>query len=241
MMNFGRIFRKNPPLQGRVASSADIQDALWNDILIAEQDLCSRIQKWIAVSGEDFVPWAPHLNPERLVNCRVLTSRYHLLDLLPKNSVCVEVGTQEGRFARHIIDKTKPKALHLIDFDLRQLDASKLQTEISSGQIILHGGDSSAILSEFPDKFFDWIYIDGDHGYPGVKKDLAQAKIKIKDDGLIACNDYTHWSPAEVHPYGVPRAVNELCIEDDWELVYIALQGQGYHDVCIRRRIHEPR
>jgi hypothetical protein len=37
-------------------------------------------------------------------------------------------------------------------------------------------------------------------------------------------------------PYGVVRAVNELCLNDDWEFAYLALGNFGYMDVALRGR-----
>ncbi len=37
---------------------------------------------------------------ELLENCKVLSSRYDMLDRLPKNAVCCEVGTLKGDFAK---------------------------------------------------------------------------------------------------------------------------------------------
>jgi len=65
-------------------------------------------------------------------------------------------------------------------------------------------------MAAFPDPPFDFIYIDADHAYEGVVKDLAQAERKLKDDGWIVCNDYTLFSPLENIKYGVYRAVNEF-------------------------------
>jgi hypothetical protein len=91
-------------------------------------------------------------------------------------------------------------------------------------------------LENFPDNYFDWIYIDADHSYEGVKKDINKSKTKVKRDGLLVFNDYTPWSVAELIPYGVPKAVNEFCIANNWEIIYFALDSYfGYHDVAIRR------
>jgi hypothetical protein len=69
-----------------------------------------------------------------------------------------------------------------------------------------------------------------------VIRDIAAAKAKVAPSGFLLFNDYTFWSPTECMPYGVVRAVNELCLNDDWEFAYLALGNFGYMDVALRRR-----
>ena len=90
-------------------------------------------------------------------------------------------------------------------------------------------------MGELPDRSFDFIYIDGDHSYAGVVRDLEQAGRKIKDDGWIVCNDYTLYSPLEKSKYGVYRAVNEFCLRHNFEIRYLALHRWGYHDVALKK------
>ena len=44
-----------------------------------------------------------------------LQERQFLLDMMPKKSICAEIGVLHGDFADCIIKKVKPKRLHLID------------------------------------------------------------------------------------------------------------------------------
>ena len=55
-------------------------------------------------------------------------------------------------------------------------------------------GDSSEELSKFDNNYFDWVYIDANHLYEHVIKDLNIANQKIKKNGLIVCNDYIYSS-----------------------------------------------
>ena len=144
---------------------------------------------------------------------------------------------------KKIISIAKPKKLHLIDynFDLFKAEVSQeqktvFQEGIENGTIELHEGDSSTILASFADEYFDWIYIDADHAYEGVCKDIYQAYTKVKSDGMLIFNDYTNWSVCEIIPYGVARAVNEFCIANNWEIVFLALQSLGYHDIAIKKK-----
>lgn len=48
---------------------------------------------------------------------------------------------------------------------------------------------SEQALKLFSDKSFDLIYIDGDHSYKQIKKDIILAKKKIKKNGIICGDD----------------------------------------------------
>lgn len=203
-------------------------------------------EKWSNFDQNTFLISSPILQNCHVKNCRLIESRAKMLEDLPKDSVVAEVGTQYGRFAEKILSITKPKKLHLIDsnFDSFKAEVSQkqktvFQEGIDHGTIELHEGDSSTILSEFPDEYFDWIYIDADHAYEGVCKDIARGYTKVKADGMMVFNDYTNWSVCEIMPYGVARAVNEFCIANNWEIVFLALQSFGYHDIAIKKNSGE--
>lgn len=178
----------------------------------------------------------PPLERRHVMNCQVLPDRKVLAsEVLEEGAVAAEVGTLRGHFARTLLDAAEPRELHLIDIDMRRLERELLAPELESGRVITHEGDSVAILSSFPDAYFDWIYIDADHSYAGVKRDIEAAKQKVKPEGMLVFNDYTFWSPLELQEYGVVHAVNELCRNDGWELRYFALHRFMYCDVAVSR------
>jgi predicted O-methyltransferase YrrM len=178
---------------------------------------------------------APELPNDHLKNCRFLENRIEILKLMPKNGIIAEVGVDRGVFSKSILDLSSPRRVHLIDIDLSRLDYDNVQDGVTSGKCILHSGDSSVVLQEFKDSYFDWIYIDGDHYYEGVKKDIQSAKSKIKPGGFLVFNDYSVWSPVSMTHCGVARAVNEFCLGEGWEIVYFCFQSMGYNDVAIRK------
>jgi predicted O-methyltransferase YrrM len=183
------------------------------------------------------LPRDPMLEERHLTSCRLLPYREAILKQMPVGGVVAEIGVETGRFSRAILDICQPSRLHLIDIDLRRFDIRKqFASEIRAGVVCLHEGDSSPIVAGFADRSFDLIYIDGDHTYFGVKRDIEAARTKVKDEGLLVFNDYIYWSPAESMRYGVVRAVNELCLEEDWQIVYFALGAHMYCDVALKRR-----
>jgi len=58
---------------------------------------------------------------------------------------------------------------------------------------------------EFPNMFFDFVYIDADHLEPQVKNDCQNWWPKIKPGGIICGHDYN-----EPSNLGVTHAVNEV-------------------------------
>ena len=185
------------------------------------------------------LPWPPTLEQRHLENCRVAASREILIAKLhlPQGCRIAEVGVFKGDFSRHLFDTCHPAELHLIDLDLRSHRiAERFQPEIAAGRIILHEGDSSAVVRQFSEGYFDAIYVDGDHSYDGVRRDIDAAAARIAERGVLIFNDYTYWSPCECMRYGVMQAVNEFCLNTNWEVAYFALDGYMYCDIAIHRK-----
>jgi SAM-dependent methyltransferase len=191
----------------------------------------------ISVSGEPIV-WARQLTDRHVANCRVFPSREELISTMLVRAVCAEVGVQTGYFSAQILNRTAPRKLHLLDLSISQIRYDlypELRSAVESGTVQLHEGSSAQILSTFPDSYFDWLYIDGDHSFAGVVMDIKQAIRAVKPEGLIVFNDYVKYSPLELSQYGVMEAVNDLCLAQDFEMVAFALHGLGYFDVALRK------
>ncbi len=186
--------------------------------------------------GQRYFEFGDVVHDDALVHCQLIGNRHRAIETLPKGGIVAEVGTQTGQFADHIYEVAQPKRLHLFDLSLEWFDKNLLVEPIQQGIVQFHIGDSPSKLGEFPDEHFDWLYIDGDHSYGGVTKDIAQAVRTVKRDGVLVFNDYTVWSPLEVCNYGVLKAVNELVNGGEWEFLYLALHPWGYHDVALHRR-----
>jgi Methyltransferase domain len=185
--------------------------------------------------GEGLITQAPELLDEHLDHCAVVANRTALIGHLPRGGVVAEVGTLHGEFSRVILGVASPSKLHLIDHVIQPGVRELADDPRHGGVVQIHDGDSARILGSFDDGYFDWIYVDAQHEYAGVKRDIAAARRKVKPEGFLVFNDYTVWSHVEMQPYGVVAAVNELCHDDHWEFAYLALPPHMYCDVAVRR------
>lgn len=84
------------------------------------------------------------------------------------------------------------------------------------GVVHIHREASADAVSAFPDEYFDWVYLDGNHQYDFVKNDLESFCRKTKSNGLIAGDDYgrRNWP-------GVTQAVDEFVAEGLCDVVLI--------------------
>ena len=60
------------------------------------------------------------------------------------------------------------------------------------GSVKIHRDTSARALAGFPDAFFDWVYIDGNHEYDYVREDVEICLAKVKRDGYV-CGDDVNW------------------------------------------------
>ncbi len=194
----------------------------------------ARIKREFIAEGNSYHDPAPLLPQELIEDCKLLRDRYELLERIPKGGVCAEIGTDRADFAKKILDICDPKKLYLFEIDVSRIHRPNIDEAVSAQRCEVVEGDSAKNLEQFPSEFFDWIYIDGDHYYEGVKKDIELAAKKLKKGGMIVLNDYAVWSPVGMTHCGVARAVNEFCLENRYQFVYLALQTMMYNDVAIR-------
>jgi len=155
----------------------------------------------------------------------------------------VEIGVLRGDYSKIILERWHVGQLYLIDA-WRHLDSyvdmngqddkyhydCLIQTceNIKPWQNRAHiiRMDSSASANMFPDEHFDFVYIDADHSYEGVVRDMKAWWPKVKKGGLFCGDDYIPddgdiWltiqgkEPVYAGKFGVRRAVNEFVAKND--------------------------
>jgi hypothetical protein len=159
--------------------------------------------------------------------------RRAVLKVMPRGSVCAEIGVDRGDFSHRILQTVQPHRLHLIDpweymvsdeykesryggrfgGNQAQMDARyasvlrRFRSAIDAGQVVVHRAYSQDIAPDFDDDYFDWVYVDGNHLYEYVKQDLELFYPRLKPGGYIAGDDYISggWWQG-----GVKQAVDEF-------------------------------
>lgn len=154
-----------------------------------------------------------------------------------------EIGVWKGRSAAfmgvEIINSNKDIKLHCIDtfggsiehVDKREiLDGTLYDVCVNnlkpvSSVVEVFKNDSVLQAAAYEDKSFEFVFIDGDHTYDGVKRDIEAWLSKVKDGCILAGHDYG-W-PNDTGRWEVREAVEDFfrpmveevsfgCFADPW-------------------------
>lgn len=141
--------------------------------------------------------------------------RQYTLKHIKEGSVCAEIGVLSGGFSKEIL-KYNPEKLHLIDpwvhqdvidrcYSVSQEKMNNIYESVLTkfgklSNVEIHRKFSTDV--NFPKEYFDWVYIDGDHSYDAVKKDLTFYYPLIKRGGYLCGDDYGLWSNKPTSGFG---------------------------------------
>lgn len=180
-----------------------------------------------------------------------------LLKTLSIGGVGAEVGVYEGVFSKLLIQVLDPKTLYLIDpwqwraqwFVTHTSEEQKLMAEgnnTSEGDLLyekvkktfahtpsvkIMRKPSIEASKQFPDNYFDWVFIDGDHRYEPVLEDMRSWWPKVKVGGSLCGDDYAS-SAGDVSKKhqagnGVRFAVDEFLADNDLKAQFFQKKEDG--------------
>ena len=133
--------------------------------------------------------------------------------------VLVELGAWKGRSSAFWVVEAKNKSediqIHIVDTWLGSPEHTEEMTKNLyekflenmkplEGLYMAHRMTTDEAAGLFHDGSLDGVFIDADHTYEAVKKDIENWMPKIRKGGILAGHDYNNVWP------GVIRAVNEL-------------------------------
>lgn len=137
----------------------------------------------------------------------------------------VEIGTQRGEFARHLLNTWDGELVlvdawrHLADYrDIANVSDEEHANNFAAAQRVINDfparahivrGVSPEAAAQFPDGYFDAIYLDADHSKEAVLNDLAAWAPKVRAGGAYMGHDYVDGDFPE-GVFGVKSAVREF-------------------------------
>lgn len=175
----------------------------------------------------------------------VVRYREQLVDLMKEIGlplIACECGTAEGLFANTLMLRGIQK-FYLVDKweytpgqygdggfsqewhqnNLLQVQDRMLPYKNSPQSYTILQGDTVAMAEQVPDNSLGMVYIDADHSYEGVLRDIEAYYPKLVTGGVMAFHDYL--SP----DYGVQRAVEHWCTGSSYPLSAIIIIPE--HDI----------
>lgn len=166
-----------------------------------------------------------------------MKSRLELISLLKQLNlplVVAEVGVAEGRLSLEFLTSGVEK-LYLIDawetleqrgdggnskeWHNTNYDGMISRINPFKTKVTILRGLSYKMSEEIKDDELSMVYIDADHSYEGVKRDLNAFYSKVRSGGIIAGHDYTNTC------YGVFQAVQEFCKQNNYTPILIPENG----------------
>ena len=129
--------------------------------------------------------------------------------------IALEAGVLAGKNSKALLDGLNIKKLYLMDrwhehyehYHVPQIyDYVKgVFKEFSGDDRVCIIGSNSLEFELWPDNYFDYVYLDNDHSYEHVKKEVPFYWEKLKKGGMLCGDNYEQ--------PGVEKAVNEF-LED---------------------------
>lgn len=158
-----------------------------------------------------------------------LANRTELAKLFAEKGykVGAEIGTCYGFYAKTLFDNNPGLMLFCVDnWDNAETERRErvharsvewfCRNHLANDRAIIIKGDSADSARFIADGSLDFVYIDADHSYEGVQRDLIAWEPKVREGGIVSGHDY-YVFPNSGND-GVVRAVDEFVAEHGYDL-----------------------
>ena len=188
-----------------------------------------------------------HIDNDKLKNTKIFGDRFSAIEyIVPNNPRYLEVGVGDGHYSEHIVKYKNPKLMHLLDrYSMPDPIYGKytaethedfIKNKFKNNNPVTIKGESLKVLENLLGNEYDYIYLDASHDFDGVTYELNLASQMIANNGIIAINDYTYFSPIDKMEYEVVEAVNMFLFKNpEWYVYAYQLGHRGYADIYIKK------
>lgn len=171
---------------------------------------------------------------------------------MPTGGIVAEIGVQRGDYSSVILELSQPKTLYLIDCwevqpgEYEADPANRVNHQLFYEGILKKYADrpdvtvmkmySEVASQKFTDEYFDWVYIDANHGLEAVRSDLRLWWPKVKVNGFLCGHDYitADWPRTGLCDFiHVKEGVDEFCAIHQVSLQ--ALTKDKFASWCIQK------
>jgi predicted O-methyltransferase YrrM len=152
---------------------------------------------------------------------------FRLAQQVPADGKIVEIGSEYGRSAACFLMASKPSVTmvsvdlfpedHPLVGDLRATYVKNLHDAgIGDRKLAIVKHDSSSAGREWQFGAIDLLFIDGDHTYEGVLRDIEAWTPHVKVGGFVAFHDCANGANSHPLHFEVSRAVDEWKSAELW-------------------------
>jgi len=141
----------------------------------------------------------------------------------------VEIGVQGGKFSKILCEANPEMEFYGIDPWLEypelaiwgEQSGQDVGYEIAKATVpsncTLIRKKSMDALSDFPDNYFDFVYVDGNHEFIYATMDIHFWLQKVREGGIIAGHDYRPYYPRSfIHVFQVVNAFTQAYDIKPW-------------------------
>lgn len=130
----------------------------------------------------------------------------------------IEVGIDTGKTTFFLLDNIPNLKIYAVDMSIGKFYNKEVKEKYGDRLVPIQGF-SYDVADQFQDNSVDLVFIDADHSYESVKKDIIKYTPKLKTTGLLTGHDIDY--------PGVNKAVNELIKEFDVGPNFVWIKKQG--------------
>jgi hypothetical protein len=171
-----------------------------------------------------------HEIPEQMCSSPQPEFLYTLAKSVPTDGTIVEIGTCAGKslismaMARRSVIGSQ---VHSIDIEKHPCVEKYIEKAGVKSWTHLIIGESTKVAQSWT-KPIDLLFIDGDHRYVSVKRDILAWSKWVKVNGMMAFHDYGNGT-------GVPRAIRNEILSHPW--LWQVISDREYGSIFVVKRL----